>query len=104
MFFVPQGVQSKRGEWRLRCPQHCVHCFSTGESILKELKMSLRRKNIQRGDMMRSMTMTKTTMMVTAVMRVKMTSMIMIMRGGLNMRHARRRDNGITSHQGSQGR
>ena len=54
--------------------------------------------------MMRSMTMTKTTMMVTAVMMVKMTSMIMMMRGGLNMRHAHRRDNGITSHQGTQGR
>ena len=39
-------------------------------------------------------------MMVTAVMMVKMTSMIMMMRGGLNMRHAHRRDNGITSHQG----
>ena len=49
MSFAPQRVQSSRGEWRLRCPQHCVHCFSTGESILKELKMSLRMKKHSKG-------------------------------------------------------
>ena len=82
MSFAPQRVQSPRGERRLRCPQHRVHCFSTGEKILKELKMPLRMKNNKREGRLSSTTRKITTTMMTAV------AVMMMMRQGLNMRHA----------------